>query len=224
MSTIAAIISSNKSPDEIAQQCCRFFDDLVPTLNEKETQFRDLLDSILVDSQTVGVSRKVISHIVTTLKTLPEDRCLQFCGILSDALKLRVMSFEDQVTEVSNHMATVYERREEFSKAATHLSVIPLENSQRNYSKEYTTEMYLKIAHLFLQGCDPQQAELFLNRASLQMGPGTQPQLTVSKTCRSHNDFSQPPSISHRFSITYVTQRLWISEKSLWRLLSDTWN
>ena len=181
MSSISSIISSNKPPEEIAQQCCRFFDELVPTLSEKESNFRDLLDSILVDSLTVGVSRKVISYIVTTLKDLPEEACLQFSGILSEALKLRVMSFEDQVTEVNTHMASLYEARKEYTKAASHLSVIPLENSQRNYSKEYTTEMYLRIAHLFLEGCDPAQAELFLNRASLQMGPGIQPQLTVSE-------------------------------------------
>ena len=76
-------------------------------------------------------------------------------------------------------MADLYEAKKDYSKAASNLSAIPLENSQKNYSKAFTTQMYLKIAHLYLEGRDSNQAEIFINRASLLITSTTEPDLQV---------------------------------------------
>jgi len=81
-------------------------------------------------------------------------------------------------------MAYLYEAMKDFGKAASNLSAIPLENSQKNYSKAFTTQMYLKIAHLYLEGRDSNQAEIFINRASLLITSTTEPDLQVKyKLC-----------------------------------------
>lgn len=170
---------SGTLPDEQIKSCCDYFDSLFNASDPLFTKINSFIESILIDSVSVGVSRKVLTHVITRVKTLPNDACLEYCGILAEALKLRLMSFEDQITELNQHMADLYEAKKDFGKAASNLSAIPLENSQKNYSKAFTTQMYLKIAHLYLEGRDSNQAEIFINRASLLITSSTEPDLQV---------------------------------------------
>jgi COP9 signalosome complex subunit 4 len=167
------------SPEEHVESCCNYFDVLFSSPDTLGAKIRSFIESILIDSVSVGVSRKVFTHVISRVKTLPNDLCLEYCGILTEALKLRLMSFEDQITELNQHMADLYEAKKDFGKAASNLSAIPLENSQKNYSKAFTTQMYLKIAHLYLEGRDSNQAEIFINRASLLITSTTEPDLQV---------------------------------------------
>lgn len=179
--TLSGFLASPQ--EEAVKHCCSYFDDKVFSLNDP-SKFTGFLEAILVDSISVGVSRKILSHVISCIKQLPSDHSLQFWFILTDLLKLRLMSFEDQITEISHHMAALFEERNDFSKAAQHLSAIPLENSQKNYTKSYITEMYLRIAQLYIAGKDPNQAEIFINRASLLMTASTESSVQVKyKLC-----------------------------------------
>ena len=177
--TLTSVVNSSTSSEETVHNCCTLVDSIFSSPDSTKSQFSEFLDAILVDSISVGVSRKVISHVVVKIKMLPVDECLIYCGILTEALKMRLMSFEDQVTEVNQHMAELYEAQNNYPKAAFHLSQIPLENSQKNYSKTYTTQMYLKIAQLYIEGRDVNQAEMYINRASLLITSNTEPELQV---------------------------------------------
>lgn len=182
--TSKPVLFTGSSPEEHVQSCCDYFDTLFSSPETLSVKISTFIESILIDSVSVGVSRKVFSHVISRVKSLQTDLCLEYCGILTEALKLRLMSFEDQITELNQHMAHLYEAKKDFGKAASNLSAIPLENSQKNYSKAFTTQMYLKIAHLYLEGRDSNQAEIFINRASLLITSTTEPDLQVKyKLC-----------------------------------------
>ena len=167
------------SPEDSIQSCCTYFDSISSSTESLSSQLGGFLESILIDSVSVGISRKVLSHVISKIKTLPKEQSLNFCSILTDALKLRLMSFEDQIADINQHMSNIYESQKDFNKAAFYLSGIPLENSQKNYSKVFTTQMYLKIAQLYIEGHDANQAEIFINRASLLITSTTEQDLQV---------------------------------------------
>lgn len=78
-----------------------------------------------------------------------------------------MISFEEQVATIRQHLASIYEREERWKDAASVLSHIPLETGQRQYTVDYKLETYLKIARLYLEDEDVPQAESFINRASM---------------------------------------------------------
>merc|ERR1712002_832806 len=78
----------------------------------------------------------------------------------------RVISFEEQVSSLRQHLAQMYERRELWKEAAKVLVGIPLETGQKQYSVDYKLETYLKIARLYLEDEDPVQGEAYINRAA----------------------------------------------------------
>lgn len=176
-----ALFVGSTSEDHV-RSCCKYFDKMLSETNTFPNQFIPFIEAILVDSVSVGLSRKVINHVILKLKKLDHHTCIVFCRQLQEALYVRIMSFEDQITDVLQHMANLLESDDNFCDAALYLSAIPLDNSQKNYSKTYITQMYLKIAHLYLQGRDPNNAELFINRASLSMTSSTESALQVMFT------------------------------------------
>lgn len=178
------MVVSGGSPEEAVQTSCAFFDSILSSSGSLEAQLSPFLESILIDSVSVGISRKVLSYVILKIKSMSKIQSLKYCSTLTEALKLRLMSFEDQITDINQHMADLYESQQDYNKAAFHLSAIPLENSQKNYTKIFTTQMYLKIAQLYIEGHDANQAEIFINRASLLITSNTDPDLQVKyKLC-----------------------------------------
>lgn len=78
----------------------------------------------------------------------------------------RVISFEDQVGIIRQHLADIYEREQNWRQAAQVLVGIPLETGQKQYGVDYKLETYLKIARLYLEDEDPTQGEAYINRAA----------------------------------------------------------
>ena len=65
-----------------------------------------------------------------------------------EVVQPRVISFEEQVGCIRQHLADIYEREHNWRQAAQVLVGIPLETGQKQYSVDYKLETYLKIARL----------------------------------------------------------------------------
>ena len=78
-----------------------------------------------------------------------------------------MISFEEQVATIRQHLACVYEREGAWREAANALTGIPLETGQKQYTADYKLETYLKIARLYLEDDDVAQGEAYINRASI---------------------------------------------------------
>jgi COP9 signalosome complex subunit 4 len=113
------------------------------------------------------ISRQILSDVCVQLAKLPDDMSASISHFTLDRVQPRVISFEEQVATIRQHLAAIYERQEKWREAATVLSHIPLETGQRQYSTDYKLETYLKIARLYLEDEDAATAESFINRASM---------------------------------------------------------
>lgn len=125
------------------------------------------------------ISRQILTEISGHLVKLPDDVSKTVSHYMLDKVQPRVISFEEQVANIRQHLADIYERNQLCREAAVVLVGIPLETGQKQYSVDYKLETYLKIARLYLQNNDTVQAEAFINRASLLQAESRNEQLLM---------------------------------------------
>ncbi|XP_066137647.1 COP9 signalosome complex subunit 4 [Euwallacea fornicatus] len=137
------------------------------------------IEAIVNENVSLVISRQILTEITTHLMKLPDDVSRAVCHYMLEKVQPRVISFEEQVASIRQHLADIYERHQQWREAAAVLVGIPLETGQKQYTVDYKLETYLKIARLYLEDDDPVQAEAFINRASLLQAESKNEQLQV---------------------------------------------
>ncbi|XP_055839866.1 COP9 signalosome complex subunit 4 isoform X2 [Episyrphus balteatus] len=125
------------------------------------------VEAIVNEHVSLVISRQILTDVGVQLSKLPDDISKVVSHFTLDKVQPRVISFEEQVAGIRQHLADIYERNQNWREAANVLVGIPLETGQKQYTVDYKLETYLKIARLYLEDDDPIQAEAFINRASL---------------------------------------------------------
>ncbi|OAD54389.1 COP9 signalosome complex subunit 4 [Eufriesea mexicana] len=165
---------------------------------DQAEKYRAILDSILLSSSeeamdalkifieaivneyvSLVISRQVLTDVSNRLLLLPDEVSMAISHYTLDKIQPRVISFEEQVASIRQHLAKIYERNQNWREAANVLVGIPLETGQKQYTVDYKLETYLKIARLYLEDDDPVQAEAFINRASLLQAESKNEQLQI---------------------------------------------
>lgn len=131
------------------------------------------------ENVSLVISRQILTDISNQLSVLPDGISKAVSHYTLDKVQPRVISFEEQVASIRQHLADIYERYQSWREAANVLVGIPLETGQKQYSVDYKLETYLKIARLYLEDDDPVQAEAFINRASLLQAETKNEQLQI---------------------------------------------
>ncbi|XP_051539286.1 COP9 signalosome complex subunit 4 isoform X3 [Myxocyprinus asiaticus] len=136
------------------------------------------------ENVSLVISRQLLTDFCTHLPNLPDGTAKAVCHFTLEKIQPRVISFEEQVASIRQHLATIYEKEEDWRNAAQVLVGIPLETGQKQYNVDYKLDTYLKIARLYLEDDDPVQAEAYINRASLLQNESTNEQLQIHyKVC-----------------------------------------
>ncbi|XP_046452690.1 COP9 signalosome complex subunit 4-like [Daphnia pulex] len=138
-----------------------------------------LIETIVHENVSLVISRQILSEISCHVPKLTDDMGKSVCSFALGKIQPRVISFEEQVASIRQHLADIFEREQCWKEAANVLVGIPLETGQKQYSLDYKLETYLKIARLYLEDDDPVQAESFINRASLLQAESKNEQLQV---------------------------------------------
>ncbi|WAQ96854.1 CSN4-like protein [Mya arenaria] len=125
------------------------------------------MSPVLNEVVSLVISRQLLSVFCSQLPQLEDVTAKQIALFTLEKVQARVISFEEQVSDIRQHLADIYEREGAWKEAANILVGIPMETGQRQYKPEYKLETYLKIARLYLEDADPVQAEAYINRASL---------------------------------------------------------
>ncbi|RZC35133.1 COP9 signalosome complex subunit 4 [Asbolus verrucosus] len=157
---------------------------------DQAEKYRVILENILTGSGpelievvnenvSLVISRQILTEISSHLMKLPDDVSKAVSHYMLDKVQPRVISFEEQVASIRQHLADIYERNQMWREAAAVLVGIPLETGQKQYTVDYKLETYLKIARLYLEDDDPVQAEAFINRASLLQAESRNEQLQI---------------------------------------------
>ncbi len=138
------------------------------------------------ENVSLVISRQLLSEVGNRLSKMREDSVSKAVSHFTlDIVQPRVISFEDQIGAIRQHLADIYEREQNWRQAAQVLTGIPLENGQKQYSVDYKLETYLKIARLYMEDEDPVQAEGFINRAAqLQTQTKDSHLQTIYKVCQ----------------------------------------
>ncbi|CAK8691693.1 unnamed protein product [Clavelina lepadiformis] len=134
---------------------------------EKINALKAFLDAMMNENVSQMVSRQLLSDFCTRLSQLDNEACKTISLFALNRVQPRVISFEEQVAQIRQHLATIFEKEENWKDAALMLVGIPIESGQKQYSLDYKLETYLTIARLYLEDEDPVQAEAYINRASL---------------------------------------------------------
>lgn len=77
------------------------------------------------------ISRQILSDVSTHLAKLPDDISKAVSHFTLDKVQPRVISFEEQVASIRQHLAGIYERNQNWKEAANVLGGIPLETGQK---------------------------------------------------------------------------------------------
>ncbi|PWZ00846.1 hypothetical protein BCV70DRAFT_83244 [Testicularia cyperi] len=95
------------------------------------------------------------------------DVCRQVLEDALDQVQARVLSFEEQASNLRLQLAGLLESEEEWNEAARVLLAIPLDSGHRTVSDHFKLSIYVRIVRLLLEADDPVQADLYLKRASM---------------------------------------------------------
>merc|ERR1712029_1335058 len=121
---------------------------------------------IVNEQVSLVISRELLSKVAASLTNIQDAIAKAVAHYTLEVVQPRVISFEDQVGAIRQHLADIYEREHNWREAAGVLVGIPLETGQNQYTVAYKLETYLKIARLYLEDEDPVQGEAYINRAA----------------------------------------------------------
>lgn len=140
---------------------------------------QEFIEAIVKETVSLVISRQLLSVASVHLTGMPDNVAKTVAHFILDKVQPRVISFEEQVASIRQHLADIYEREKCWKDAAAVLTGIPLETGQKQYSVDYKLETYLKIARLYLKDDDPVQGEAYINRASILQAESKDEQLQI---------------------------------------------
>ncbi|CAG2119927.1 unnamed protein product, partial [Medioppia subpectinata] len=179
------ILQTGGTPKEQTDRYRSYLENVLKTTNEElEDGLKAFIETIVNENVSLVISRQLLTEVSQHLASLPPVISKNISHFTLEKVHPRVVSFEEQVSAIRQHLALIYETEHNWKDAALVLVGIPLETGQKQYSVDYKLETYLKIARLYLEDDDPIQAEAFINRASLLQAETTNEQLQVMhKVC-----------------------------------------
>lgn len=77
------------------------------------------------------ISRQLLTDVGNHLMSLPDHVSKNISHFTLDKVQPRVISFEEQVANIRQHLSQIYEHEENWREAANVLVGIPLETGQK---------------------------------------------------------------------------------------------
>ncbi|TKA71642.1 hypothetical protein B0A55_07575 [Friedmanniomyces simplex] len=123
------------------------------------------VQSILSDNIGVIHSRPLLSAFVEQYRNLTNNEATIEAGTgIVDLLAPRIVSYEQQDTDIKFILADAYEKEEDFTDSAKILQTITLDSSQRSVSDDDKARVWMRICRCYLEEDDSISAITYLNR------------------------------------------------------------
>ena len=123
------------------------------------------IESLLGESLNVVTARPLLAAFVSKLATAEDANVKIEVG--SRAIELlapKVVSYEEQDTNLKYLVADAYELQEEYIASAKTLEKIPVESSQRGISADDKAKLWIRIVRCYVEEDDTTSALSYLNR------------------------------------------------------------
>lgn len=99
--------------------------------------------AVVNEHVSLVISRQLLTDVGQQLAGLPDAVSLDVSHYTLDRVQPRVISFEEQVASIRQHLAQIYERQHNWLEAANVLVGIPLETGQK-YAAAAATEHFMR--------------------------------------------------------------------------------
>uniref|UniRef100_A0A4W5JX20 COP9 signalosome complex subunit 4 n=1 Tax=Hucho hucho TaxID=62062 RepID=A0A4W5JX20_9TELE len=182
---LAQLMNSSGSHKDLAGKYRQILEKAIQFTDAEQLEsLKAFVEAMVNENVSLVISRQLLTDFCTNIPSLPDSTAKSVYHFTLEKIQPRVISFEEQVASIRQHLSTIYEKEEDWRNAAQVLVGIPLETGQKQYNVDYKLDTYLKIARLYLEDDDPVQAEAYINRASLLQNESTNEQLQVHyKVC-----------------------------------------
>lgn len=87
--------------------------------------------AVVNEHVSLVISRQILSELCVQLPKLSDDTAQVVAHFALEKVQPRVISFEEQVGSIRQHLANIYERNSNWREAANVLVGIPLETAQK---------------------------------------------------------------------------------------------
>lgn len=87
--------------------------------------------SVVNEHVSLVISRQLLTDVGNHLVNLPDNVSKNISHFVLDKVQPRVISFEEQVANIRQHLSQIYEHEENWHEAANVLVGIPLETGQK---------------------------------------------------------------------------------------------
>jgi len=185
-SQLSSLVSTTGSHKDISEKFREILDNILKLGEDELVEgLKAFIEAIINENVSLVISRQLLTEIGSILVRLEDSVSKAVSHFTLEIVAPRVISFEDQVGAIRQHLADIYEREQSWKMAAQTLVGIPLETGQKQYSVDYKLETYLKISRLYLEDEDHVQGEAYINRAAqLQTQTKNEELQIVYKVCQ----------------------------------------
>ncbi|KAL1783923.1 COP9 signalosome complex subunit 4 isoform X2 [Sigmodon hispidus] len=110
------------------------------------------VEAMVNENVSLVISRQLLTDFCTYLPNLPDSTAKEIYHFTLEKIQPRVISFEEQVASIRQHLASIYEKEEDWRNAAQVLLGIPLETGQKQRkfieaAQRYNELSYKTIVH-----------------------------------------------------------------------------
>ncbi|KAJ8326579.1 hypothetical protein QVD99_006704 [Batrachochytrium dendrobatidis] len=170
LSAIATTCPSDQRPAKYKEQ----LDSLLSLKSASDVfeQSRVFILHAVQDSIGLVLSRQLLqdftSLFLTWSKENPDKESIKsIWQFMLERMASRAVAFEEQIAQVRENLADLFEAEEEWTLAARVLQEISMDSGHRTITQDYKLRIYIHIVRLFLEDEDAVSAEAYLNRAAL---------------------------------------------------------
>ena len=103
----------------------------IENASERLEETKSFIDLLINESVGLVISRQLFTDLCAALVSLSREEAKTVANYSLEKIQPRAISFEDQVTSFRQILAEIYEAESDWKRAATILSGIPLETSQK---------------------------------------------------------------------------------------------
>lgn len=118
-------------------------------------------------SENIGVinSRPLLTDFINRIRKLESTATqIEIGNALIDLLQPRIVSYEQQDTDIKFILADAYEKDEDFISSAKTLQTITLDSTQRPITDDEKAKVWMRICRCYLEEDDPTNALAHLNK------------------------------------------------------------
>ncbi|SMR43123.1 unnamed protein product [Zymoseptoria tritici ST99CH_3D1] len=142
-----------------------FLKRIISSEQDQQSNLVRYVQSITSDNIGVIVSRPLLSAFVEQFRALTDNTLKIEAGTqIVDLLAPKIVSFEQQDTELKFILADAHEAEDDFRASAKTLETISLESSQRAVTDDQKAKVWMRICRCYLEEDDTTSALSYLNR------------------------------------------------------------